>query len=41
MQYEEINEKTIKISLTFQDLVDHDVKLSDFLLTSRWLKIFL
>ena len=30
MQYEEINEKTIKISLTFQDLVDHDVKLSDF-----------
>lgn len=30
MQYEEINEKTIKISLTFQDLVDHNVKLSDF-----------
>lgn len=31
MKYENINEKTVKISLTFQDLADHDVKLTDFM----------
>jgi len=30
MKYEEVNESTIKINLSFQDLQDHDVKLSDF-----------
>ncbi|PCS00337.1 adaptor protein MecA [Lactococcus fujiensis] len=30
MKFENINENTIKISLTFEDLSDHDVKLSDF-----------
>ncbi|WP_172354393.1 adaptor protein MecA [Lactococcus insecticola] len=31
MEYKQINEKTIKISLTFDDLKEHDVKMSDFL----------
>ena len=31
MEYKQINDKTIKISLTFEDLKDHDVKMSDFL----------
>lgn len=30
MKYENINSNTIKISLTFEDLTEHDVKLSDF-----------
>ena len=30
MKFENINENTIKISLTFEDLSEHDVKLSDF-----------
>ncbi|MDR1605968.1 MAG: adaptor protein MecA [Streptococcaceae bacterium] len=31
MEYKQINDKTIKISLTFEDLKAHDVKMSDFL----------
>jgi adapter protein MecA 1/2 len=31
MEYKQINDKTIKISLTFEDLKAHDVKISDFL----------
>src|SRR5574342_18236 len=31
MEYQQINDKTIKISLTFEDLKAHDVKMSDFL----------
>lgn len=30
MKFENINENTIKISLTFEDLSDHDVKLLIF-----------
>ncbi|GFH43121.1 adapter protein MecA [Lactococcus hodotermopsidis] len=31
MDYKQINDKTIKISLTFDDLKEHNVKMSDFL----------
>ena len=31
MEYKQINDKTIKISLTFDDLKAHDIKMSDFL----------
>ena len=31
MEYKQINDKTIKISLTFEDLKAHDIKMSDFL----------
>ena len=31
MEYKQINDKTIKISLTFDDLKSHDIKMSDFL----------
>ena len=30
MKYEDINENTIKITLSFDDLTDYDIKLSDF-----------
>lgn len=30
MEYKQINDKTIKISLTFEDLKAHDIKMSDF-----------
>lgn len=30
MEFQDINENTIKIKLTFQDLEEHNVKLSDF-----------
>lgn len=31
MEYKQLNDKTIKISLTFDDLKAHDIKMSDFL----------
>ncbi|MDN6071231.1 MAG: adaptor protein MecA [Lactococcus plantarum] len=31
MEYKQINDKTMKISLTFEDLKNHDIKMSDFL----------
>ncbi|MFC4651973.1 adaptor protein MecA [Lactococcus nasutitermitis] len=30
MKLEDVNDNTIKISLTFEDLTEHDVKISDF-----------